>query len=125
MAKAKISLAKRIRIFERDGNRCRRCGRTSPETRLELDHIVPLSRGGTSSEDNLQTLCVDCNKLKLDHLPGDSAEAIIYRWCEEVFGPIACNQSLRPHLARRLVRRLSIVHDFTALLNGTDTDDQA
>ena len=33
---------------------------------LVIDHIIPVSRGGTSERENLQPLCVDCNTKKSD-----------------------------------------------------------
>ncbi len=53
----------RARNIVRDGGRCRRCGSAR---QLEVDHIIPLSRGGGSEEDNLQTLCRRCNRKKLN-----------------------------------------------------------
>ncbi len=51
----------RAAVFERDGHKCRRCPATE---RLELDHIKPVSQGGGATEDNLQVLCVSCNRKK-------------------------------------------------------------
>lgn len=54
----------RYRVLHRDGFRCVKCGRcpaTEPEVRLHVDHVLPWSRGGSSTEDNLQTLCAECN----------------------------------------------------------------
>jgi hypothetical protein len=48
-------------IGERDGMRCACCGSTD---RLEVDHVVPVSKGGTSDSRNLQLLCHDCNQAK-------------------------------------------------------------
>lgn len=54
----------RVKVLNRDNFRCIFCGK-SPATdvgvKLHVDHIVPFSRGGTNSLDNLQTLCQDCN----------------------------------------------------------------
>ena len=56
--------ANRPRAYERDGGCCRRCGfPVSPLTYI-CDHVVPLSEGGTSDLDNLQTLCRPCSKVK-------------------------------------------------------------
>lgn len=48
-------------IYRRDGNACLRCGARQP---LTVDHIVPVVLGGTSNEQNLQTLCRSCNSSK-------------------------------------------------------------
>lgn len=55
----------RHEVFKRDGYRCRECGASKDETSLEIDHIVPVARGGTNDIDNLQTLCRECNRMKL------------------------------------------------------------
>ena len=54
----------RHEVFKRDGYRCRECGASKDETSLEIDHIVPVARGGTNDIDNLQTLCRECNRMK-------------------------------------------------------------
>lgn len=51
----------RPEIIGRDGRLCRSCGTTQ---KLTVDHIVPLSRGGTNDLDNLQLLCRSCNSIK-------------------------------------------------------------
>lgn len=51
----------RERIFARDGQRCLKCGGTEA---LTIDHIKPRSKGGTDEEENLQTLCMECNDRK-------------------------------------------------------------
>ena len=54
----------RHQVFQRDGYRCRECGASKDETSLEIDHIVPVAKGGTNDIDNLQTLCRECNRMK-------------------------------------------------------------
>lgn len=54
----------RHEVFKRDGYRCRECGASKDETSLEIDHIVPVARGGTNDIDNLQILCRECNRMK-------------------------------------------------------------
>ena len=51
----------RAAVLVRDGGRCRRCRRA---IQLEMDHIVPVSKGGQTEESNLQTLCRRCNRAK-------------------------------------------------------------
>lgn len=54
-------------IKQRDNYTCQKCGISvaqEPHLLLEIDHIVPLSKGGITSEENLQTLCWKCNRSK-------------------------------------------------------------
>ena len=61
--KRKIS---RRALFARDGWRCVYCGTTSG--RLTLDHVVPRSRGGASTWENVVTSCAPCNLRKGNRL---------------------------------------------------------
>lgn len=54
----------RYLVMKRDNFRCTACGAspaTQPGTTLHIDHIQPVSKGGTSDPHNLQTLCRTCN----------------------------------------------------------------
>ena len=55
----------RFRVLERDGFRCRYCGKSSDQGAvLEVDHLYPKSKGGSHSIDNLVTACWECNRGK-------------------------------------------------------------
>lgn len=57
----------RTYIKERDNYTCCQCGNSvyaEPNLLLEIDHIIPVSKGGLTQEDNLQTLCWKCNREK-------------------------------------------------------------
>lgn len=57
----------REKIKQRDNYTCQSCNLSvhdEPNLLLEIDHIIPISKGGMSSEDNLQTLCWKCNRSK-------------------------------------------------------------
>ena len=56
--------ALRFKILERDSYTCRYCGQFAPSVRLEVDHIVAVSDGGTEEESNLVTSCYACNRGK-------------------------------------------------------------
>lgn len=49
-------------LLDRDGHRCQECGTT--EGPLEIDHIVPIARGGQNEPGNLRELCRTCNRRK-------------------------------------------------------------
>ena len=59
-----ISDRQRFRILVRDGFRCMACGASpikQPGIELHVDHIVPWSKGGETTDDNLQCKCSKCN----------------------------------------------------------------
>jgi hypothetical protein len=68
--KRKDYLTKSIRheVFKRDNFKCCECGKNKDETSLEIDHIIPVSRGGSDELENLQTLCCACNRSKSNRI---------------------------------------------------------
>jgi len=63
--RSSISPSLRFDILCRDNRRCRICGATADDgVRLEIDHIVPVAKGGTDDMSNLWTLCFECNRGK-------------------------------------------------------------
>ena len=59
-----INLGLRFKVIQRDNHKCCICGRspaTTPGLELQVDHIIPWSKGGETTMDNLQTLCRECN----------------------------------------------------------------
>ena len=60
-------------LFARDGYRCQYCGRHKGVLRgrefLTRDHVVPMSRGGENTWENVVTACSQCNNRKASHLP--------------------------------------------------------
>lgn len=69
--RAAMSNDLREAIKRRDNYTCCKCGNSvyeEPNLLLEVDHIVPISKGGKTEADNLQTLCWRCNRAKSDRL---------------------------------------------------------
>lgn len=69
------NLSKKLRfeIFKRDSFTCQYCGQKSPDVLLEIDHIEPVSQGGTNDLLNLITSCKDCNAGKSDRRLSDAS----------------------------------------------------
>ena len=75
-------ITKRVRfnrrnIFLRDQNTCQYCGRRVDPGELTLDHVVPRSRGGVSSWENIVLACVECNDRKANRLPSEVSMGLI------------------------------------------------
>jgi 5-methylcytosine-specific restriction endonuclease McrA len=65
----KIILSRK-NILRRDGHHCQFCGRS--EVPLTVDHVLPVSRGGEDSWENLVCACVECNNRKGDRTPEEA-----------------------------------------------------
>jgi len=63
----------RTAVMERDGHRCVYCNTAGD---LDVDHVVPASRGGPTVEGNLVTSCRRCNNLKGDCVPAEAGLTI-------------------------------------------------
>jgi 5-methylcytosine-specific restriction endonuclease McrA len=61
----------RKNILLRDRNSCQYCGEVLSSTELTLDHVIPRSRGGSSTWENLVACCHECNHQKGNRLPAE------------------------------------------------------
>jgi 5-methylcytosine-specific restriction protein A len=74
----------RLKVFSRDKYRCVECGKSA---HLTIDHILPISKGGTDELNNLQTMCDGCNQRKAN---------ITLTWKEKLF-PFIKKHDLEKH----------------------------
>lgn len=96
---------KRWQVISRALGRCEACGISSAERMIEVDHIVPRSKGGSNNLWNLQALCSLCNVQKLDRVAVDfraAHEAARDRHEDCVLCRAAAYNSLENELARVL-----------------------
>lgn len=56
----------RFQVLKESGGRCALCGITKNDSPIDVDHIIPRSRGGKNDITNLQALCAKCNRTKRD-----------------------------------------------------------
>lgn len=64
LAWQRVRTRTRLLVFQRDGHLCRRCGSGRFP---EVDHVIPLAKGGSNDPSNLQVLCRSCNRRKWAH----------------------------------------------------------
>ncbi len=101
----------RRNIFVRDRNTCQYCGKIFPTNELNLDHVIPRSRGGMTTWENIVCSCISCNKRKGGVLPEQAGMRLIRKpkrpqWAHQfAFSP-------RTSIHREWLPFLSIV-DFT------------
>ncbi|MDX2092869.1 MAG: HNH endonuclease [Kofleriaceae bacterium] len=67
----------RVNIYARDGYRCQYCGTKCSIDQLTYDHVVPRSRGGRTSWDNIVSCCYMCNRRKANRTPAEAKMALL------------------------------------------------
>lgn len=85
-----MAVTKRLRfeILRRDNHTCRYCGESAPDVKLTIDHVVPVSLGGSDDPTNLVAACPDCNAGKSSSIPDAplvaDVESDAIRWSKAI-----------------------------------------
>ncbi len=74
----KVALTRR-NLLARDGGRCQYCARLFVSAELTIDHVMPRSRGGPSTWENLATACGPCNRRKGNRTPAEAKMPLLTR----------------------------------------------
>ncbi|MBI4124367.1 MAG: HNH endonuclease [Deltaproteobacteria bacterium] len=69
----------RLNILIRDNYTCQYCGGQLKKNQLNLDHVIPRSRGGKTTWENVVTSCHDCNRLKGGKLPKEAGLKLVQK----------------------------------------------
>lgn len=69
----------RTNVFLRDGHTCQYCGVTMVAAELNLDHVLPRSRGGLTTWENIVTSCYACNQHKAGRTPEEAKMRLMKR----------------------------------------------
>jgi 5-methylcytosine-specific restriction endonuclease McrA len=85
----------RRNLFKRDRFTCQYCGAQPGTEELTIDHLVPRSRGGTTSWENCVLACVSCNKRKADRAPEQARMTLRRRPTRPVWKPIYADHGMK------------------------------
>ena len=76
LPKARVRFS-RFNIYARDDSTCQYCGRRLPRSELNLDHVLPRSRGGSTTWENVVCSCVACNLRKGGRSPHEAGMRLL------------------------------------------------
>lgn len=115
-----MTISKRLRfeVLTRDGHTCRYCGGQPPDVKLTVDHVLPVTLGGTSEPTNLVAACADCNAGKSSVAPGSEFVAQV---SEDV---IRWNRALAEAAQIKLQREIAIADAIVAFDAGWEVVPQ-
>jgi 5-methylcytosine-specific restriction endonuclease McrA len=96
----------RRNIYRRDRFTCQYCGRKKDPTELSVDHVLPRSRGGTSTWLNCVLACLPCNRRKGNRTAEEAGLHLIHKPKEPTWSP-----TLNIPMARRKISWQSFISD--------------
>src|SRR5262245_14276237 len=67
----------RVNIYARDGYRCQYCGRKCTIDELTYDHVIPRSKGGRTTWENIVSACYLCNRRKANRTPAEAGMKLL------------------------------------------------
>lgn len=79
----------RSNVYRRDGYRCQYCTQKFPASALTFDHVVPRSRGGLTTWENIVSSCGECNRTKGDRTPVEAQMPLASRPREPRWWPFS------------------------------------
>lgn len=86
----------RRNIFLRDGHRCQYCGNRFSSPQLSLDHVLPKSRGGPDTWENIVCACLTCNVNKGGRTPQEAGMKLLQRPAKPKRSPLLNRQLTQP-----------------------------
>ncbi len=86
----------RRNLFARDEHRCQYCGANKPSSQLSFDHVMPRSRGGPTSWENVVCACVDCNTRKGGRTPQEARMKLMRKPTKPKYSPVLVSKLKNP-----------------------------
>lgn len=121
-----VSKRTRFEVLRRDNHTCRYCGEAAPDVKLTVDHVLPVTLGGSDDPSNLVAACRDCNAGKSSTSPDAATVAQVaddaVRWAR------AMAEAGRREHERRAGRDATLTHFkdhvWNAWVNYRDEPEQ-
>jgi 5-methylcytosine-specific restriction endonuclease McrA len=86
----------RRNLFARDGHRCQYCGQNAPPHQLSMDHVLPRSRGGQTTWENIVCCCVNCNTRKGGRTPKEARMQLLRQPQKPRYNPLLVQKLNNP-----------------------------
>lgn len=105
----------RLAYFSRAGGRCVYCGAKLHHEDFELDHVKPVSRGGSNDPHNVVVSCPSCNRAKSDRRVGEVLHDLAWQMARELapqLAPSDCDE------AEYLDGEANLAHQAYAMISG-------
>lgn len=78
----------RANIYARDHYTCQYCQSAYPTHELTFDHVIPVSRGGMRSWENIVSCCIPCNRKKGSQTPEEAGMVLKHRPTQPIYSPV-------------------------------------
>lgn len=78
----------RANIYTRDNYTCQYCATSFATQDLTFDHVIPMSRGGKRSWENIVTCCMRCNRRKGSHTPNEVGMSLLRAPAKPAYTPV-------------------------------------
>jgi 5-methylcytosine-specific restriction endonuclease McrA len=85
-------------VLARDMYTCQYCGQQPSKSELTIDHVIPRSRGGATSWENVVTACAPCNRRKGDRLAEEAKMVLLSKPARPRFIAVALMGELNAHV---------------------------
>lgn len=91
----------RVNVMTRDGFRCQYCAIRLPMRQLNYDHVLPRSRGGKTTWENVVTACYPCNSKKGDRTPAEAGMTLLKTPVKPAWLPVTSHRWVPERIPRK------------------------
>lgn len=124
MARKSTGIRLRFSIFERDNFTCQYCGQKPPQIVLNVDHIVPVAKGGGNERENLITACFECNSGKTDKVLSSGKTMVVVEDLKEKYQQLKAFYTWQKKIVEAKKHQEDYVCDYWEMLAGNSLTEK-